>query len=219
MIMVVELYRLIALNSLITCGPFRCGALDYESSAKQGHGYSASFTTSEPIVQSKSCDLIISGHHHEKSNASTLWSVCLLGHSRAQVICEQKSNLPRSIHFKGCPKHQINQIWNPSIVAFSSFSRPQRTFTASNCHIITMPVLSKDEKKREAHIKGVRAAKAAQHGGNLKIPVCKRCYEQHRRCPGPEVDHKGDWDFSRKCLRCAKSCNVVCDFHGPKCRM
>ena len=82
-----------------------------------------------------------------------------------------------------------------------------------------MPRISGEEKVREERYKAVRLAKNGQYGRSIQVPVCKRCYEGHRRCPGPELDKNGEWNFSKKCLRCAEASKLVCDFQGPRTRV
>ncbi len=52
-------------------------------------------------------------------------------------------------------------------------------------------------------------------GGRCRIPVCKSCYENHLRCPGPEIDDDGNYNYSQKCLRCLDyGVGTECDFES-----
>jgi hypothetical protein len=78
---------------------------------------------------------------------------------------------------------------------------------------------NKEGIAREARYKAIAQAKRHRVGRHVvvRIPRCARCFERHVLCPGPEVDEQGDWDFSKKCLRCGDMTReVVCDFHGKR---
>jgi hypothetical protein len=79
---------------------------------------------------------------------------------------------------------------------------------------------TQEEKDRKPRYKAILVAKNAQYGGSTQILLCKRCYELHVRCPGLGVDANGDWDYSKKCLRCEEHRqDVVCDFFADRTRV
>lgn len=78
---------------------------------------------------------------------------------------------------------------------------------------------SEEGKEREVTYKAARQAKRYRVGRQIVVgvPRCKKCAELHKVCPGPEVNEKGEWEFSIKCLRCNDmTLEVECDFQGEK---
>lgn len=69
--------------------------------------------------------------------------------------------------------------------------------------------------QREEEYKAIRQAKSGRVSHPSEFPVCAKCVEGHLRCPGPDVDVKGEWVFDQKCLRCVHK-NWDCDFLGEK---
>lgn len=78
-----------------------------------------------------------------------------------------------------------------------------------------MPVRrSAGSEEHEVRYKALQTEKASYLGGRRRIPVCKGCYEDHLRCPGPAVDNNGNYDYSKKCLRCIDFGGLDCDFES-----
>jgi hypothetical protein len=114
--------------------------------------------------------------------------------------------------------HTAYRNLNKHFKNFRQFSRTTTKFLQS--HNLNMaPKISRTHAEQEDEYKAVREAKDAQYGSR-KIPVCKSCYEGHLRCPGPEIGANGDWEFSRKCRRCADGGdNMDCDFKAEMTRV